>query len=432
MNKHFSRTLSFVICIMLAALTLCAGTAAAEEATPDFLGKPFPDFTATDTEGNTFTLSEALKNHEAVLINVWATWCRPCRREFPALNDVYQKYGDKVAFIALSKEPNDTLEVIEAFRKAMGITFAMGRDEGRELFNYISPEGIPATVVVDRFGNAAFYRCGSFTDARQVELVLDTFLGDGYTETAVLTKIPLDASTRAFPVSAARTVYPESGNYRKVLLSTEDGNTITGWIIPDDSVRLRVEIAANDYVNGITLLDVFGERSKGILDLLDQERGVFVYDLAMPDKAAEYQFSYIWLFDKVSGDDPNAVEIFLFRNEEAVDQLIQVFKAEGETREITWAYAEEEVKQENAPQAYTIHVVDQNNKPVPEVMVNFCTDTACVPNESDENGTVTFTGAPDVYHVQIIEVPDGYSWDESYEMYTTREYGEWILRVRKD
>jgi len=34
--------------------------------------------------------------------------------------------------------------------------------------------------------------------------------------------------------------------------------------------------------------------------------------------------------------------------------------------------------------------------------------------------------------VQIIEVPDGYSWDESYEMYTTREYGEWILRVRKD
>ena len=67
-----------------------------------------------------------------------------------------------------------------------------------------------------------------------------------------------------------------------------------------------------------------------------------------------------------------------------------------------------------------------------EVTVNFCTDQACVPNESDENGTVTFTGAPDVYHVQIVDVPEGYSWDESYDMYTTREYGEWVLRVRKD
>ena len=73
-----------------------------------------------------------------------------------------------------------------------------------------------------------------------------------------------------------------------------------------------------------------------------------------------------------------------------------------------------------------------SNKPVPEVMVTFCTDSACIPNESDENGTVTFSGAPDGYHVQIVDAPDGYSWDESYDMYTTREYGEWVLRVRKD
>ena len=77
-------------------------------------------------------------------------------------------------------------------------------------------------------------------------------------------------------------------------------------------------------------------------------------------------------------------------------------------------------------------MVDQDNKPVGEVTVNFCTDLACTPSESDESGTVTFTGAPDVYHVQIVDVPEGYSWDESYDMYTTKEYGEWVLRVKKD
>ena len=65
-------------------------------------------------------------------------------------------------------------------------------------------------------------------------------------------------------------------------------------------------------------------------------------------------------------------------------------------------------------------------------MVNFCTDSACVPKESDEDGLITFTGEPYACHVRIIDVPDGYSYDENYEMYTPREYGEWVLRVQKD
>ena len=76
-----------VLMTMILALTLCLGGAAATEPS-GFLGNPFPDFTATDTEGNPFTLSEALKDHEAVLINFWASWCPPCRGEFPYLEQV--------------------------------------------------------------------------------------------------------------------------------------------------------------------------------------------------------------------------------------------------------------------------------------------------------------------------------------------------------
>ena len=80
----------------------------------------------TDTEGNSFSLSETLKGHEAVLINFWATWCGPCLNEFPYLNEAYLKYSDRVAFIALSTENKDTMEEIGAYRQENGIAFPWG------------------------------------------------------------------------------------------------------------------------------------------------------------------------------------------------------------------------------------------------------------------------------------------------------------------
>ena len=95
------------IVIALLLLSLCLVPASAED---EFsLGQPFPDFTVTDTEGNVFTLSEALKDHEAVLINFWAAWYWPCEDEIPFLNEAYEQYGDRVAFISLSIE-DDILE----------------------------------------------------------------------------------------------------------------------------------------------------------------------------------------------------------------------------------------------------------------------------------------------------------------------------------
>jgi len=86
--------------LILLALTLFLAVSASAEDESSLLGKPFQDFTVTDIDGNTFTLSEALKDHEAVLINFWATWCGPCRSEFPAINKVYEEYKDK-GFIIL-------------------------------------------------------------------------------------------------------------------------------------------------------------------------------------------------------------------------------------------------------------------------------------------------------------------------------------------
>ena len=429
MNKLLWRIAALIICIALVMPALCAGGAAAEEA--DILGKPFPDFTATDTEGNTFTLSEALKDHEAVLINLWASWCGPCEREFPDLTEVYGKYGDRVAFIALSVDPNDTLEAIEAYRKEKGVSFPMGRDEGQELGKYVSAAGIPVSVVVDRFGNAAFCQVGAFLNSNGVERVLEAFLGDGYTETVVLDGIPRDASTQAFPVSPVRTLYPEDGNYRKFLLYADVYPTpVNGYIVPDDSVRIRIEIEAGDDAYKMIYVDTLLGKYMEVASLLDPERGVFVYDQAIPGPEEGEQVVFIGMLD-MEGDEAKEVDLLLIGGEEYLDSIVAEMTEQG-YENVHWEYADAEEKTADELQAYTLYVVDQNGSPVEEVTVNFCTDISCTPKESDENGVITFDGEPDVYHVTIVDAPEGYSWDEEYEMYTTREYGEWVLCIRKD
>ena len=208
-------------------------------------------------------------------------------------------------------------------------------------------------------------------------------------------------------------------------------NPVTGYIVPDDSVRLRIEVAADDDVDGMEFADLSRMTLTPVAGLLDPERGVCLYDLSMPDPSGGEQYACVSLSNNGVDDDAKEVFVYLFRDEEGIREMAEVYAREG-LGEVRWEYADTDETAGNTLQAYIMHVVDQDGSPVEGVTVNFCTDISCVPKESDEDGLITFTGAPDVYHVQIIDVPDGYSWDEDYEMYTAREYGEWALRVRKD
>ena len=100
--------------------------------------------------------------------------------------------------------------------------------------------------------------------------------------------------------------------------------------------------------------------------------------------------------------------------------------------EVTWEFAEETPAEQPAQQAYVIHVMDQDGNPVPGTAVNFCTDAACTMAQSDENGVITFDGAPENYPVQILKAPEGYSFDKDFELYTGREYSEWVLHIGND
>lgn len=170
--------------IAMTLLALLCATALAEA--PEYLGKPLKDFTVKTVDGGTFTLSEALKDHDMVLINLWATWCGPCGMEFPFLEEAYRQYSDRVAVVALSIDPEETADVLGDYARENGMTFPVGSDTDTQLAYAFEVMFIPTSVVVDRFGNVAAVETGAMTSTESFTELFDYFLSDDYTQTRVL------------------------------------------------------------------------------------------------------------------------------------------------------------------------------------------------------------------------------------------------------
>ncbi len=418
---------SLAVLLSLALLTLCFGTAFSEGGTAR-LGEKYADFTVTDTQGNTFTLSEALKTHDAVLINFFATWCPPCKMEFPFLNEAYEKYAGRAAFLSLSTYQEDTVEMIEAYRVEHGVSFPMGWDEGARIDSYTNVPVYPTTVVIDRFGNLAFHHADVFHSAAEVARVLDHFLGDEYTETSVLDGIPLDTSTIAYPVSALRGMTVENASPRTVEFRAADiPAPFMGYVVTEDTARLRIEIAAKDNMSGMLFTD--GETVSMVRDM-PVEKGAFIFSLPMPGDSLGYVTCE--LCDVLLGpDDADTVDIFLLASEDAIEEAAGFLRSRG-YQDVSWQFADAAAAEEAAAERYTVHILDQYGAPVAGAAVIFCTDATCTPCLSDSTGTAAFDGAPENYHVQILKLPEGYSFDEGFDMYTGADRGEWVLRVRKN
>ncbi len=106
------------------------------------------DFTLTDLQGKTWSLKE-LKG-KVVLVNFWATWCPPCRKEMPDLNTLYQRFRDQgFVVLAISDEEADKVKPFIAERN---VSYPVMLDPGRKVNELFQVEGIPKSFVYDREG----------------------------------------------------------------------------------------------------------------------------------------------------------------------------------------------------------------------------------------------------------------------------------------
>ena len=97
---------------------------------------------------------------KVVIVDFWATWCEPCKKSFPKLQELYVKYkasGLEIAAISVDDEKKDIL----SFAKAHGgAKFPIGWDKGKQVAGAWKPESMPTTFIVDKGGNIAHVHKG--------------------------------------------------------------------------------------------------------------------------------------------------------------------------------------------------------------------------------------------------------------------------------
>jgi peroxiredoxin len=109
------------------------------------------DFTLTDLQGKAWTL-QSLKG-KVVLVNFWATWCPPCRKEMPDLDALYRNLKDR-GLIVLAISDEDAAKV-RPYIQEHNVSYPILLDPGRKVNEAFQVEGIPKSFVYDRNGKLA-------------------------------------------------------------------------------------------------------------------------------------------------------------------------------------------------------------------------------------------------------------------------------------
>jgi thiol-disulfide isomerase/thioredoxin len=135
-------------------------------------GAPAASYEVKRTDG----AADSLADHRGsiVVMNLWATWCPPCREEMPALQRFYRAYASR-GVVVLGIDQGEGARTAAAFAKDRGVTFPILADEDQRYGGTYKSVGLPTTIVVDRAGKIVRGIDGPVSDA-QLSAIVDPLL----------------------------------------------------------------------------------------------------------------------------------------------------------------------------------------------------------------------------------------------------------------
>jgi cytochrome c biogenesis protein CcmG/thiol:disulfide interchange protein DsbE len=111
-----------------------------------------------------------------IVVNKWASWCRPCRAEFPIFQQVATARGKEVAFVGLNAE--DKRPAAEAFLRERPLPYPSYEDPDEAISRELrAAKFFPMTIFVDAKGDTAFVKAGEYTSRAELEADIDKYLG---------------------------------------------------------------------------------------------------------------------------------------------------------------------------------------------------------------------------------------------------------------
>jgi len=143
---------SLAITLLLISAMLASTAVQAKE-----MSEKAQDFTLESRSGKNVRLNELAG--QVVLVNFWASWCGPCRKELPKLEEIHQKYSDLgVTILGINIDENK--ELSQRLLKDVDVTFPILYDHENTVSEPYNVSAMPYTYVIDKAGNFRFVHKG--------------------------------------------------------------------------------------------------------------------------------------------------------------------------------------------------------------------------------------------------------------------------------
>ena len=142
--------------ILITGLTIILSISVSYAASEKLSGKA-PNFTLKSRSGKNIKLSEL--RGQVIMLNFWASWCGPCRKEMPILEKIHKKYK-RLGFTLLGVNVEENSRDAKNYLKDVRVTFPILFDNRQRVSKMYNVSAMPTTVIIDKNGNKRFLHKG--------------------------------------------------------------------------------------------------------------------------------------------------------------------------------------------------------------------------------------------------------------------------------